>query len=121
MLFADMHGSPWRSWNANEMLHSRNMIMFLLNGLREMGWIMLCSADVSAKYHSDKNDSKLSTCIFKLLCMKSNEYLRLFAGLSFYIPDKTRYDCESFNRYVCTVSASRHSSVIFLTVRTKLI
>jgi len=55
-----MHGSPWRSWNANEMLHSRNMIMFLLNGLREMGWIMLCSADVSAKYYSDKNDSKLS-------------------------------------------------------------
>ena len=55
-----MHGSPWRSWNANEMLHSRNMIMFLLNGLREMGWIMLCSADVSAKYYSDKNDSKLT-------------------------------------------------------------
>ena len=66
VLFADMHGSPWRSWNANEMLHSRNMIMFLLNGLREMGWIMLCSADVSAKYHSDKNDSKLSIFILKI-------------------------------------------------------
>ena len=66
-----MHGSPWRSWNANEMLHSRNMIMFLLNGLREMGWIMLCSADVSAKYHSDKNDSKSLTKIHEIISIQN--------------------------------------------------
>ena len=52
--------------------------------------------------------------------LKSNECFRLFARLSFYIPDQTRHDCESVNRYVRSVSTSRCSSVLFLTVWTKL-
>ena len=52
-----MHGYPWRSWNGNEMLHARNMMAYIIFKLKAEGWIMLCSADVSAKYvHVDKGE-----------------------------------------------------------------
>ena len=53
-LFADMKGHPWRSWWVNEALHGRHLMMYLQMELKQLGWTLLCSADVSAKCHRDK-------------------------------------------------------------------
>ena len=49
-----MKGHPWRSWWVNEALHGRHLMMYLQMELKHLGWTLLCSADVSAKCHRDK-------------------------------------------------------------------
>ena len=62
VLFADMHGHPWRSWFVNEALHGRHLMMYIQTRLKQLGWTLLCSADVSAKCHRDKDNDFSLDC-----------------------------------------------------------
>lgn len=42
--------NPWSSVGGNQNLVARKMMCLLLKALMELGWKVICSADVSAKY-----------------------------------------------------------------------
>jgi len=53
-----LKGCPW-AYNdilSNCTVTAKSMLCFLLKGLMNLGWVLVSSADVSAKYYKDKNE-----------------------------------------------------------------
>lgn len=50
-----LNASPWSSYGGNEYLVARCMMCLMMRALMERGWRIVCSADVSAKYHASDN------------------------------------------------------------------
>ncbi len=48
-------GEPWSSYGSNDNVMSRHLMTRLLNELARLGWRVICSADVSAKYVHHEN------------------------------------------------------------------
>ncbi len=45
-----LKGEPWSSYGGNDYAMSRHLMTRLLNELARLGWRVICSADMSAKY-----------------------------------------------------------------------
>lgn len=50
-----LQGDAWGGGTGNEWLLARCMMAFVLKALTERGWRVVCSADVSAKYHQNSD------------------------------------------------------------------
>lgn len=55
MFQVKLRGNPWSSMASKDGYHGRAMLLGLLGAFTDLGWRLVCSADVSAKYvHQDK-------------------------------------------------------------------
>uniref|UniRef100_A0A914W883 Uncharacterized protein n=1 Tax=Plectus sambesii TaxID=2011161 RepID=A0A914W883_9BILA len=50
-----LQGHPWSSHGGNDYAMSRHLMTRLLNEMARLGWRVICSADVSAKYVNQEN------------------------------------------------------------------
>jgi hypothetical protein len=50
-----LQGKPWSSYGGNDYAMSRHLMTRLLNEMARLGWRVICSADVSAKYVHQQN------------------------------------------------------------------
>ncbi|PAA83367.1 hypothetical protein BOX15_Mlig011687g1, partial [Macrostomum lignano] len=47
-----LRGQPWSAFSGNDHMHGRHLMLAVLSAMRQdLGWSLVCSADVSAKYH----------------------------------------------------------------------
>lgn len=83
---------PWMGDNGlykNESLHGRVVIQTLINGLKQVGWSLLISTDISAKYVSNDNDEYSIDCHSLFLVKTSSQYFN--DGVKFDTPAPPSY------------------------------